>query len=227
MLGRGLVEPVDDMDQPAWNSDLLDWLAADLAEHHFDLKRTLEVICTSRAYELRSVGAPTPAQSGFVFHGPVVQRMTAEQFVDAVSAVTGIPLQGAAFQPSKEKGDKKTLVRAVLLNDDSLTRALGRTDREQVLTHRDNLATTLQALELTNGATLDELVKQGARNWIAKKPKSAAELIDGIYQRALCRPPTRRELSAATEFVGPDMKPEAIEDFLWSVFMLPEFQLIH
>ena len=114
-----------------------------------------------------------------------------------------------------------------MLNDDSLTRALGRTDREQVLTHRDNLATTLQALELTNGATLDELVKQGARNWIAKKPKSAAELIDGIYQRALCRSPTKNELSAATEFIGPVMQPEAVEDFLWSVFMLPEFQLIH
>ena len=107
MLGRGLVEPVDDMDQPSWNSDLLDWLASDLADHHFDLKRTLEVICTSRAYQMRSVGAPSPAQSGFVFHGPIVQRMTAEQFVDAVSAVTGVPLQGAAFQPPKEKGDKE------------------------------------------------------------------------------------------------------------------------
>ncbi len=35
MLGRGLVEPVDDMDQPAWNADLLDWLASDLADHQF------------------------------------------------------------------------------------------------------------------------------------------------------------------------------------------------
>jgi hypothetical protein len=227
MLGRGLVEPVDDMDQPSWHVDLLDWLASDLPDHYFDLKQTLELICTSRAYQMRSVGAPAPAQSGFVFQGPIVKRMTAEQFVDAVSAVAGIPLQGAAFQPPRAKGEKPIPIRAAMLNDDALTRALGRTDREQVLTHRDNLATTLQALELTNGATLDNLVKQGARNWIAKKPKSAAELIDGIYQRALCRSPTKKELAAATDFVGSEMEPEAVEDLLWSVFMLPEFQLIH
>jgi hypothetical protein len=228
MLGRGLVEPVDDMDQPPWHVDLLDWLASDLAEHHFDLKRTLKVICTSRAYQLPSVGAAGPAQSGFVFRGPIVQRMTAEQFVDAISAVAGVPLKGAAFVPPKgAQGDKGAPIRAVLLNDDALTRALGRPDREQVMTHRDNLATTLQALELTNGATLDELVKQGARTWIAKKPKSSAELIQDIYQRALCRPPSKSELAAATKFIGHKMKPEPVEDLLWSVFMLPEFQLIH
>ena len=230
MLGRGLVEPVDDMDQPAWQADLLDWLASDLAEHHFDLKRTLGVICTSRAYQMRWVGAPAPAQSGFVFQGPIVKRMTAEQFVDAVSAVTGVWLGGAAFQPRRRRRASRKRhhsIRAVLLNDDPLSRALGRSDREQVLTHRDNLATTLQALELTNGVTLDDRVKQGARNWIDKKPKSAAELIDGIYQRALCRSPDASELSAATEFIGPKMKPETIEDLLWAVFMLPEFELIH
>jgi hypothetical protein len=28
-----LVEPADDMEQPAWNQDLLDWLAEDLVAH--------------------------------------------------------------------------------------------------------------------------------------------------------------------------------------------------
>src|SRR5262249_21940625 len=32
-LGYGLVEPVDDMDKPAWSPELLDWLAEDLASH--------------------------------------------------------------------------------------------------------------------------------------------------------------------------------------------------
>src|ERR1051325_8414079 len=36
-LGRGLVEPVDDMEQTAWNQDLLDWLAEELAAHGYDL----------------------------------------------------------------------------------------------------------------------------------------------------------------------------------------------
>ena len=36
LLGRGLIEPVDDMEQPAWSRDLLDWLAEDLVAHNYD-----------------------------------------------------------------------------------------------------------------------------------------------------------------------------------------------
>jgi len=185
------------------------------------------LICTSRAYQMRAVGAPGPAESCFVFRGPIVKRMTAEQFLDAVFGVTSEWPKGAAFQPPAKGRDPKTPIRAVLLNDDALTRALGRPDREQAITHRDNLATTLQALELTNGTTLDDLVRKGAGRWIAKKPKSAAELIEGVYQHALCRSPTQQELDVASEFVGPEIKPESVADLLWAVFMLPEFQLIH
>ena len=224
-LGRGLVEPVDDLDQPPWQPDLLDWLAADLVDHHYDLKQTMQVICTSRAYQLQAVGASPPAEKTFVFRGPIVKRMTAEEFVDAVSAVTEVWPKKAAF--ARPKGNKVAPIRAALVNDDSLSRALGRPNREQVITHRDNLVTTLEALELTNGVTLDNLVKQGAKNWLAKKPKSPSELIDAVYLQALGRSPTPEEQKAAAEFVGADLKPEAIEDLLWAVFMLPEFQLNH
>ena len=47
LLGRGLVEPVDEMDNPPWNADLLDFLATDLVDQHYDLKHTLELIATS------------------------------------------------------------------------------------------------------------------------------------------------------------------------------------
>ena len=42
------------MEKPAWSADLLDWLAEDLVAHHYDLKHTIEVILTSRAYQLPS-----------------------------------------------------------------------------------------------------------------------------------------------------------------------------
>src|SRR5262249_49191708 len=54
-FGRGLVEPVDDMEQPAWNQDLLDWLAADLVDNGYDLKKTIERMLTSRAYQLPAI----------------------------------------------------------------------------------------------------------------------------------------------------------------------------
>src|SRR5688572_21404856 len=45
-FGRGLVEPVDEMENAPWNQDLLDWLAADLVDHNYDLKRTIQTMLT-------------------------------------------------------------------------------------------------------------------------------------------------------------------------------------
>ena len=74
--------------RPPWNADLLDWLAADLVDHGYDLKRTLALIADSRAYQSASVGAPSRRTRPFVFRGPLVKRMSAEQFVDAVAQLT-------------------------------------------------------------------------------------------------------------------------------------------
>ena len=88
MHGRGLVEPLDDMEKPAWHRDLLDWLAEDFVAHNYDVKHTLEMICTSRAYQLPTVESPVEGEE-FVFRGPLTRRMTAEQFSDALSALSG------------------------------------------------------------------------------------------------------------------------------------------
>ena len=91
LMGRGIVEPLDDMDQAPWSQDLLDWLASDLVAHGYDLKHTLRRIATSRTYRLPSIGLADPSDRGpYVFRGPLTRRMSAEQFVDAVSTVTGV-----------------------------------------------------------------------------------------------------------------------------------------
>jgi len=88
LFGRGLVEPLDDMDKPAWNRDLLDWLAEDFIAHGSDVKHTLEMICTSRVYQLPTVEGPREKEE-FVFRGPLTRRLSAEQITDAVNALTG------------------------------------------------------------------------------------------------------------------------------------------
>lgn len=269
LMGRGLVEPVDDMDLAPWSEDLLDWLAWDLAEHGYDLKRTIQLICTSRAYSRPSIGMEDPKNKGFIFRGPVVKRMSAEQFVDSVADVTGvhykasagmlvldgraqagqlmaiapsigIPMrtrqvndanaaQKTAAKPVPKKtqtyvdGDDFGKIRASLVDADPLMLALGRPLREQVVTRRDSLATTLQALELTNGSTLDAILKTGARNLLAQ----GGNPIQRLYQTALCRPPAAAETAAAAELAGNPATAEGVADVLWTVLMLPEFQLIH
>ena len=118
-------------------------------------------------------------------------------------------------------------MRASLVAADPLAVALGRPNREQVITTRASAATTLQSLELTNGDTLSRLLKQGAEKILAEKPSSGRELVTQLYAKALGRKPTRDELKLSSELLGKPVQAEHVEDFLWAMVMLPEFQLIY
>src|SRR5262249_30220174 len=79
-MGRGLVEPVDDMEKTAWNTNLFDWRASDLSDHDGDMKHLIERILTSRAYQMPAVSFDEKGGQDYVFTGPLVRRMSAEQF---------------------------------------------------------------------------------------------------------------------------------------------------
>ena len=95
-FGRGLVQTLDDMEQPSWHPDLLDWLATDLADHAYDLKHTMSLLLTSQTYQLPSLPSPERMETAEVFRGPLTRRMTAEQFVDALGSFTGRRFQTPA-----------------------------------------------------------------------------------------------------------------------------------
>ncbi len=416
LMGRGLVEPVDDMEKPAWYPGLLDWLAEDFADHNYDLKFLIERILTSCAYRLPAVNLDEQNQQEFVFRGPAVRRLSAEQFRDALTSLTGIgyssplaeitPTQseqkrfalpipvswiwndpnaadkakaghvyfrktvkltavpedatavvtcdnsfvlfvngrqvgsggdfknaflfdlrpflragenifaidgvnhlpdnglpipekalpgtenpaGLLFyarlrlvengiqktddfasdnswlcsehaQPGWEKlefahdhwtqaiklGDMGMLpwrvsksyittrlagaypgrVRASLVGADPLTVALGRPNRDLVVTTRPTAATTLQALEMTNGETLADVLKRGSQNLLSEPAAGPDRLIPVLYEKALGRQPTTTEIQFARELLGQPVQPAGVEDLLWAVTMLPEFQLIY
>ena len=413
-FGRGLVEPVDDLEKPAWNADLLDWLAEDFADHDYDGRHLMEVMLTSRAYQLPAVPAVEQTGDNFVFRGPFVRRLSAEQFRDALTAVTGIgytvpaaeihsaarggglrteqtatvapkwiwsepeaatkaktgaiylrkdfflpeipaeaavvvmcdnsfffnvngqrigqgddltqpyvfdirsrlkkganfiagqavnrlldntePKNGAAVagqenpagflfyarlrtgtnvmdfasdgtwrwssditdmnRPQVPEHWKNVAVlgdvtmppwkvgatfaqrafakagygtvRAALVAADDLQIALGRPNREQVVTVRSPAATTLQALELTNGSELAGLLARGADMALAgESGGSTAALVGRLYEKALGRNPTSEEMRSAREVLGQPAQKPGVEDLMWALAMLPEFQLIY
>jgi hypothetical protein len=416
-MGRGLVEPLDDMESPAWHSGVLDWLAEDLSGNGYDLKKIMERILTSDVYQWPAAPAQEQKEKQFVFHGPTVRRMSAEQFVDSLGSLTGVwhaqpagefdftsldfgptklstsvkwiwnhpeaaakappgrvyfrktlvlkekptnavaviacdnsftmyvngeeaasgndygkpvtkdltrrlragtnvlalvganhtpdnklPPENKSFGPESanpaglyiyirltEKGERREFgtdktwvftqqkvenwqkpdladdfwtpavelgdaslatwkmekkiaqtlaatslhgrIRSALVPADPLTVALGRPNREQVITSRASAATTLQALELTNGETLTRLLRQGAANLADGRdgppPPSAQKLIDDLYLKALGRKPTSAEQKLAEQLVGNPVQKEGVEDLLWAMIMLPEFQLIY
>ena len=224
LLGRGIVEPVDVMGNEPWNADLLDYLASHLVETGYDLKKTVELIVSSRTYQAASVPLPAETAGDFVFRGPTARRMTAEQFLDAIWRITGTaPVKTAVKFPQRGKAP----VRASLVTADLLMRSLGRPNREQVVSTRPEELSTLQALDLTNGQALAGLLERGARNLRKQHPAwKADEMIAHVWRSALGRQPNPDEKETARALVGERMSDDSLGNLLWAVFMLPEFQLI-
>lgn len=232
LMGRGLVHPVDAMGSPPWSEDLLDYLANYLADNGYDIKKLIAHIATSHTYQARLAPISAEAPGEYVFRGPEVKRLTAEQFMDAVWQITRTapakavaPVSLPAFDESMPA--ERRYVRAALVNSDPLMRSLGRPNREQVVTSRPDQLTTLQALDLSNGQVLANLLTRGAANLRKDHPKATPdELIDIVYRQALCRRPTADELTVARDLVGSTPTADSLADLLWSVLMLPEFQLV-
>ena len=89
LMGRGIVHPLDAMQTEPWNTDLLDWLAADFQDHGYDLKHTLRVIVSSQAYQSASpVSQESDDAAHYIYDGPRAKRLTAEQFIDAIWQIT-------------------------------------------------------------------------------------------------------------------------------------------
>ncbi|MCX8156734.1 MAG: DUF1553 domain-containing protein [Verrucomicrobiae bacterium] len=402
-FGHGLVEPVDDMDAPAWHPELLDWLAEDFVAHGYDIKHLMATLLTSRAYQRPAVPGSEAPSSTYVFRGPLVRRLTAEQFRDVLADITGagypspqptvdwlltepphiqtqrlqqitvlqttssaetatnhwmtwfvrewvLPGRPAAAQavlaanlewklfvngqavgdtrsaatpavmdlaPHLRAGFNRLAVRvgkkpektplpttrslaaflrlrvdgqdwtpdlaqqwrwttastndweslpplaewemlpadaarqeadwlnerafaaaihscerwgryrAVWVAADPLAVALDRPNREQVCTVRPTQATTLQMLELANGKTLAALLQEGAARLNERSPQPPEALIRQVYRQALGRPPTPREEALIRRYLKEHGRREGWEDFLWSLAMLPEFQMIY
>jgi hypothetical protein len=135
--------------------DLLDALASQVRRRWLRRAEADRADRDERAYQLPAVVAKEEHAEQYVFAGPSIKRMSAEQFVDAVATLTNAKLD---TKPSKLEGAP---MRAVMTIANPLTVAMGRPNREQVVTNRPSAATTLQALELTNGPTLSEMLPEG------------------------------------------------------------------
>jgi cytochrome c553 len=233
LMGHGIVHPVDQMEDKPWSADLLDYLATYLSDHEYDLKKLMEHIATSAAYQSRAVplAKEVPADE-YVFRGPELKRLTAEQFMDAVWMLTATapakPVASAPIPPFPDSTPpERRFVRATLVDCDPLMRSLGRPNREQVVTVRPDQLSTLQALDLANGQILAAELSRGAAKILKDDSKATADqVVERVFVRALCRKPTADELAAGRSLVGEKPTVEGVADLLWAVVMLPEFQLV-
>jgi len=121
--------------------------------------------------------------------------------------------------------DSDRMVRAALMNSDFLMRSLGRPNRDQIVSTRPGELTTLEAVDLSAGEILAKDLADGARMWHSKQ-FSTRQLARRVYLQAFSREPTTAEYDAIISGLGQQPSPQAIEDFLWVVCVMPEFMVI-
>ena len=105
-------------------------------------------------------------------------------------------------------------------------RSLGRPNRDQIVSVRPAELTTLEAIDLSNGQTLADYLAKGAERILSERGDRPQELAQWVFRFALSRNPTTDEAAASREILGESPTPQHVEDLLWAVFMLPEFQWI-
>lgn len=228
LLGRGLVEPVDDIraTNPATNPPLLDRLTQEFAAGGYDVKKLMRTIMNSRLYQLDS--QPTKDNLGdskFYSHYKV-KRMGAEPLLDAIDQVTG--------SPTKFK-NLPLGTKAIELPDadypDYFLMTFGKPRRASVCECEripdENLA---QALHTLNGDTLTAKItdKSGrlAKLITAKKPVD--EIVTDLYLAALSRRPSADELKSAQKWLSESASPQVFyEDLMWSLVNSKQFLFVH
>ena len=392
LMGRGIIEPLDEMDHEPWDADLLDWLASDFVESGYSLKHLIKRIMTSKVYQLPTVNYKNieEVKSNYVFKGPVLKRMSAEQFSDAVSQLIKPVYAAVAYNPKgnelpssrvwhreikfdrdvlpepgkryfrktfplpdkpvtsavvlisvdhsytlyinekkisegtdwtkvdklnvqnslskgtntiavegvnegnianpagilfsmkisyadgseiilnsnsswKSTADKPNkdwtntgyddsnwrevrnygssnwgnlidftfedhdgeFARASLVEQHPFLKALGRPSRENVTTSRDEQATLLQALELTNGEFFNNVLEEGASIWLERYGGDSEKIVEELYQKSLGREASDQEKKIMISVLGSEPKKEALQDLFWSTLISPEFQFIN
>jgi len=232
-MGRGIVSPTDEMDKKPWSADLLDWMAVNFVEEGYDIKKLLYLITTSKTYQQPSIGLEDQSAinaPNFVFRGILKKKLTAEQFSDALSTVVSpvYTIDALKYNPladPKAYMDASSFVRAALVQNDPFLTALGRPSRENVISVREGHVTLLQAMELTNGTKLNETLIQGAKKWLAQY-KDPNELTQAIYGQTLGRKPSADELKIANKLFEGKLEEGSVQELLWAIVLLPEFQFI-
>ena len=134
------------------------------------------------------------------------------------------PVIASLLQQAAQSGN--LMVRASLVKCDFLMKSLGRPNRDQIVSVRPEMLTTLEAIDLSNGETLADYLNRGAKKLLARSWDSPPHFAKWLWRYAISRDPTPQELEALTAALGDKLTEQGIEDILWAAIMLPEFQLV-
>jgi hypothetical protein len=228
LMGRGIVEPVDDFrdSNPPSNAVLLDELAKQFVENKFSRKWAVRTIMNSRLYQLSSRKNEFNADDEIYNSHATTRLLSAEQLLDAICQVTSVPENFKGLPPG---------TRAVDLVDPPTNhyflKIFGQPQREMACgCERSSESNLSQALQMINGPVVHNKLRDG-KSRIAKmfnEKKSDEEIITALYLSALARRPVSEEMEASKRHIaGSKDRKQALEDVGWAVLNSKEFLFQH
>ena len=236
LMGRGIVDPDDDFraSNPPVNGPLLEALAKDFADHHFDLRHLVRTIMNSRTYQLSAVPNETNRDDETNFSHALVRPLQAEQLLDALAQVTAVPVKFNGYPLGTRAvraggGARSRATRPASDDGEQFLRRFGKPERLLSCECERSDDTTLeQAFQLLTGGVVNQLLS-APDNRIGRllaRGKTDREIIEEFYLAALSRFPMPQELSIACSSVerAKDRR-AALEDLVAGLVSAKEFLL--
>ncbi len=224
LMGRGLVEPVDDLraTNPPSNGPLLEALAEEFRQQNYDLKELIRTITSSYVYALSSLPTERNLADTRNYSRRYRRRLRAEVLMDAISAITEVPDTFAAMPAGSAAKEIWTHRVGSLFLD-----TFGRPDPNQdPPCERIEEATVTQALHMMNAVDIHAKVTsdKGRAARLAAADLPVDEIIEELYLAVYARPPDGEEMEIGRSLFHKSQSPRrATEDLLWALLNTPEF----
>ena len=235
-LGRGIVDPLDDMrvTNPPSNPELLNALSQNLIDNKFSLKALIKTICKSRTYQLSSAPNEFNKLDKQAYARYYPKRLQAEVLLDALCQVTDSPNRFNGLPT-----DKNAPNRAIMLPDEGFTSyfldVFGRPQRISACEcERVNEANLAAVLHLLNSEEVQgKITRTGGRADLLAKAEDKrpdTEKLDELFLWAFARKPSTEDKKTALEHIEKMVaknaaagKKTAYENILWAIINTKEF----
>ena len=231
LMGRGLVEPVDDVrdTNPPTNPELLDALAKSFIDSGYDTHELIRTITASAAYQRSSRTNETNAQDEQNYSRALLKRMDAEVLFDAICQVTGVNDKFRGVPHGR---------RAIQLWDSEVDhyflKLFGRPTRKTACECERNAEPTVsQVLHVLNAPEINDKLSHAAGNVarIVDESSDNSKLVDELYLTFFARFPNPNEKTIVLRHfkseTGKISRQEAAEDLAWSLMNSLEFLFNH